>query len=68
MSQEALVALLAGHGFGVANLSYRLNGDGQFFEYRMTIRTRSFENQRKLATTLGALHDVVEFRISPTGD
>jgi putative Mg2+ transporter-C (MgtC) family protein len=68
MSQEALVALLASHGFSVANLSYRLNGDGQFFEYRMTIRTRSFENQHRLATTLGALPDVVEFRISPTGD
>jgi putative Mg2+ transporter-C (MgtC) family protein len=68
MPQDALVALLASHGFSVANLSYRLNGDGQFFEYRMTIRTRALENQHRLATTLGALPDVVEFRISPTGD
>ncbi|HEV7731850.1 MAG TPA: MgtC/SapB family protein [Candidatus Binatia bacterium] len=68
MPEEALRALLASHGFSIANLSYRLNGEGQFFEYRMTIRTRALDNARRLAIALGAMPDVVEFRISPTGD
>ena len=45
-----------------------LNGEGHFFEYRMTIRTRDAKNANALARTLNDLPVVVEFRISPTGD
>lgn len=68
MPEPALRGLLVEHGFSVANVSYRLNGDGTYFEYRMTIRSRSERNADALARTLSARADVVEFRIAPTGD
>jgi putative Mg2+ transporter-C (MgtC) family protein len=68
LPEERLRELLVAHGFSIANLSYRLNGEGHFFEYRMTIRTRDAGNANALARTLNGLPEVVEFRISPTGD
>jgi putative Mg2+ transporter-C (MgtC) family protein len=66
MPEPELRALVAGHGFTIANLSYRLRNG--FFEYRMVIRTRSAQNTHRLAQTLSAMPRVVEFRIAPTGD
>jgi putative Mg2+ transporter-C (MgtC) family protein len=68
LPESELRALLVEHGFSVANMSYRLNGDGTYFEYRMTIRSHSERNANALARTLNARPDVVEFRIAPTGD
>jgi putative Mg2+ transporter-C (MgtC) family protein len=68
LPEERLRELLVAHGFTIANLSYRLNGEGHFFEYRMTIRTRDAGNANALARTLNEHPEVVEFRISPTGD
>jgi putative Mg2+ transporter-C (MgtC) family protein len=61
-------ALIEGHGFSIDNLSYRLRSEGKFFEYRMTIRSRSAKNSPRLARTLSEMPSVVEFRIAPTGD
>ena len=66
--EPELRALIAQHGFSIANLSYRLNGDGKIFEYRMTIRSLRRDNARRLAETLNKMQSVLEFRISPTGD
>jgi len=66
--ENELRALIAEHGFSIANLNYRLRTDGQFFEYRMTIRTRKGQNASRLARTLNGMPSVVEFRIAPTGD
>jgi putative Mg2+ transporter-C (MgtC) family protein len=52
----------------VANLSYRLNGDGRRLEYRMVIRTRRPGDLEHLSTTWLAEPSVVAFRIAPTGD
>ena len=41
---------------------------GRVFEYRMSIQTIDPENARRLAERLRARADVLEFRISPTGD
>ncbi len=68
MPEPELRALIAQHGFSIANLSYRLNGDGKIFEYRMTIRSLRRDNARRLAETLNKMQSVLEFRISPTGD
>ncbi|HSI59999.1 MAG TPA: MgtC/SapB family protein [Ideonella sp.] len=67
LSEDALRALLAQHGFSVANLSYRLD-DAATFEYRMMLRTTDIANLQRLATTLTGMAPVLEFRISPTGD
>jgi putative Mg2+ transporter-C (MgtC) family protein len=68
MPEGELRALVGEHGFTISGLSYRLVGEGRFFEYRMVIRTLRAENARRLAETLGRLSAVVAFRIAPTGD
>ena len=49
-------------------MSYRLEESGTLFEYRMVIRTLNKTNLERLATTLLSLDNVVDFRISPSGD
>jgi putative Mg2+ transporter-C (MgtC) family protein len=68
MPEKDLRALLANHGFSVANMSYRIANDGRLFEYRMVIRTKRQKNAAELAASLIKLETVREFRISPTGD
>jgi putative Mg2+ transporter-C (MgtC) family protein len=68
MGEAELRRLVGSHGFSVANLSSRLIEDGQFFEYRMVIRSRDRHSANTLATQLLTLPEVIEFRISPTGD
>lgn len=68
VEEPALRALLAEHGFSMANLAYRLDADDQAFEYRMMLRTLKTENLSRLAKSLRGRPDVLEFRISPTGD
>lgn len=68
MPEEQLRALLAAHGFTVANMSYRVINEGRSFEYRMVIRTIDPRNPARLAAALARLDSVHEFRISPTGD
>ncbi len=68
MPEEEVRALLAHHGFTVANMGYRITHDGPFFEYRMVIRTTDPANTACLAAALRQLELVREFRISPTGD
>ena len=68
MPEGELRRLVVGHGFTVANLSYRLIDEGRHFEYRMMIRTLDPANLRKLSDDLLHAPNVLEFRISPTGD
>jgi putative Mg2+ transporter-C (MgtC) family protein len=68
MPEGKLRALIGGHGFTIANLSTRLIEDGRTFEYRMVIRSRHRDNAQALTQHLLALEEVIEFRISPTGD
>ena len=68
MSEEDLRRLIGAHGFSIANLSYRLSGDANFFEYGMVIKTRDRRNAEALAQHLCRLPEVLEFRIAPTGD
>jgi putative Mg2+ transporter-C (MgtC) family protein len=68
MPEGKLRELIGAHGFTVANLSQRLINEGKLFEYRMVIRSRDRANAEKLAYHLLGLDEVIEFRISPTGD
>lgn len=68
LPEDELRAILTGCGFTIANLSYRLDADGAVFEYRMMLRTNKEQNMRALAHKLGAMEQVLEFRLSPTGD
>ena len=68
MAEGDLRHLIGEHGFSIANLSYRLNGDGKLFEYGMVIKTRDRRNAEALAQHLCRMPEVLEFRIAPTGD
>jgi putative Mg2+ transporter-C (MgtC) family protein len=68
MAEDKLRQLIGTHGFTVANLSSRLINEGMIFEYRMVIRSRDRANAQVLSQHLLSLPEVIEFRISPTGD
>jgi putative Mg2+ transporter-C (MgtC) family protein len=68
MSEDKLRQLIGAHGFTIANLSQRLVMEGKVFEYRMVIRSRDRSNAQALSQHLLSLPEVIEFRISPTGD
>jgi putative Mg2+ transporter-C (MgtC) family protein len=60
--------LIEQHGFSISNLSYRQDENGKSFEYRMIIKSSTRDNVEKLVETLRGRKDVLEFRLSPTGD
>jgi putative Mg2+ transporter-C (MgtC) family protein len=68
MAEDEVRRLIGSYGFSVANLSSRLVNEGKCFEYRMVIRSRERDNAQALSRCLLKLPDVIEFRISPTGD
>jgi len=68
IAEPEVRGLLHKHGFSVANLSSRLTEGGKQFEYRMVIRSKDRKNGETLAEHLRRLPEVLEFRISPTGD
>lgn len=67
-AEPELRELIVQQHFSVANLSYRLQQEGKYFEYQMTVRSQNTDNYRKLAETLTAMDKVLEFEIIPTGD
>ena len=68
IGEEDLRTLVAKHGFSIANLSSRLTESGKLFEYRMVIRSQDRKSAELLSQHLRSLPEVIEFRISPTGD
>ncbi len=68
LPEAELRAMLAMFGFSVANLSYRYEADAGALEYRMVLRTTDGQNLSRLAQNLSQRPEVLEFRISPTGD
>jgi putative Mg2+ transporter-C (MgtC) family protein len=68
LGESELRKMIGDHGFTIANLSSRLSEGGQQFEYRMTIKSRDRLNAERLSEHLRSLPEVLEFRITPTGD
>jgi len=68
LPESAMRAMIAQHGFSIANLSYRLDRVDDFFEYRMVVRTDRADNARAFSETLTGLAAVKEFRLASTGD
>lgn len=67
-SEAEVRALIAKHGFSVSSMSYRLDETSRFFEYRTTVFTVNPLDIQRLAEHLRGRKDVIEFRLSPTGD
>jgi putative Mg2+ transporter-C (MgtC) family protein len=68
MPEADLRGLIAEHGFSVANMSYRIAGQGREFEYQMVLRTLHAANVQTFSAKLAAEPSVTEFRIAPAGD
>jgi putative Mg2+ transporter-C (MgtC) family protein len=68
MTEPEVRQLMRDNGFGISNLCYAVANDRKFFEYDLVIKTRKEENMRRLSQCLAENTDVIEFRISPTGD
>jgi putative Mg2+ transporter-C (MgtC) family protein len=68
MPEASMRELLGKHGFSIANLSSRLTEGGEQFEYRMVLRSRDPKSAETLSQALRGMPEVMEFRISPTGD
>ena len=68
MDEDELRRLVGSHGFTIANVHSRLINEGRHFEYRMVIRSRNRQSAPALSKHLLGLTEIVEFRISPTGD
>jgi putative Mg2+ transporter-C (MgtC) family protein len=68
MSEPEIRRLLATHGFTSGNVTHRLDGDGDSFEYQMSMRSNRSEKANQLADALKSIGAVQEFKISPTGD
>jgi putative Mg2+ transporter-C (MgtC) family protein len=68
MPEPELRRLVAEHGFSVANMSYRIAGQGREFEYQMVLRTLHAANTQSFSARLAAEPTVTEFRIAPAGD
>jgi putative Mg2+ transporter-C (MgtC) family protein len=68
LSEAEMRQMLREYGFTIGNLSYRLDLESKFLEYRMIIRTSRGDNAKKLADALSKIDAVKEFRVAPTGD
>ncbi len=68
MTESKLREAIKLQGFNVSNVSSRLTDAGEIFEYRMMIKSRDRAATDRLSQHLLSLPEVVEFRISPTGD
>ena len=68
MGEAELREMVGSHGFTIFNLNYRLSVRENFFEYRMVVRSRQEQSARTLTGALTGLANVIEFRLSPTGD
>jgi putative Mg2+ transporter-C (MgtC) family protein len=65
ISEDDLRSFMTHHGYSVARMSYSLVSGGQFFEYRMVIRTTGRDRMGRVAESLRANPLVREFMISP---
>jgi len=67
MDEQEVRRLTNEHGFSIANFS-SLSEGGKLFEYRMTIKSIDRKNADSLSAHLRNRSEVIEFRITPTGD
>ncbi|HET7729259.1 MAG TPA: MgtC/SapB family protein [Usitatibacter sp.] len=68
MTEQPLRELVQGHGFSIANFSWRLDEDGTIKRNSMVIAATDRGAAGRLAETLDKTHTVLEYRISPQGD
>lgn len=68
LREPEISRLLKEHGFTMRRVSYRLNYDSAYFEYRATIRSKRADNAESLTDALRKLEAVKELRVVPVGE
>ncbi len=68
MPEQSVRRLLTQLNIDVAHPMFSLLNEGRVFEYEFTVRTRDNKNFTRAAEHLASLPDILEFRITPTGD
>jgi putative Mg2+ transporter-C (MgtC) family protein len=68
MPEPEIHRMLKEHGFTMRRVSYRVDHDSNYFEYRGIIRSNRAENARSLTDALGKLEAVKELRVVPAGE
>ncbi|MFA7620019.1 MAG: transposase [Thiohalomonadaceae bacterium] len=66
MTESSLKSLIESHGFSIANVSYRLDGEERVRRHGMVLRTSDRKSVSRLADALQANGAVYEFSITPT--
>lgn len=67
IEEAALRKMLGDLGFTVARISYRLDRDARYFEYRLIIRAGQREAAQRLTASLSEFEALKAFRVSPSG-
>jgi putative Mg2+ transporter-C (MgtC) family protein len=60
--------LVSEHGLKASDFAYRISLESNYTEYTMVLSTRDAGAERRLAAALAKRTDLVEFRITPSGD
>ncbi|HUQ25286.1 MAG TPA: MgtC/SapB family protein [Burkholderiales bacterium] len=68
VTEATLRQMVEGHGFSIANFSYRVDGEGRIRHHGMVIRSADRSAAGRLSEALERSETVLEFRIAPTGD
>lgn len=61
-------SFVAEHGFGVSGFSYNINVGAGYAEYSMALSSRDPGAEQRLAAAVARNPDVLEFRLTPSGD
>jgi putative Mg2+ transporter-C (MgtC) family protein len=67
-NEQTIRDLVQGHGFSIANFSYRLDGEIPRRRYSTTIASTDRSAAGRLAITLDNTGEVQEYRIAPTSE
>ncbi|HEU0290001.1 MAG TPA: MgtC/SapB family protein [Burkholderiales bacterium] len=68
MGEDELRRFLLEYGFSVANMNYTGSAEPRCIEYQMVIKAREEKRARVLAEALGKSAQILDFRMTPTGD
>ncbi len=60
--------LVAEHGLKASDFAYRVSLESNYTEYTMVLSTRDAGAERRLAAALAKRTDLIDFRITPSGD
>lgn len=66
--EDEMWKVINNHNISGSNLSYQLDENGRYFQYRMTIRSKKAKNFQNLTESLIKMEKIDEFKIIPVGD